>query len=83
MGEAHNGDATPKGGRRMDTTTLLLVVVPLVLGLVFNAMKFMRFVGFIAGGGKRAASRGRGYEDQMSFDQRVAEKLRELDQQNR
>lgn len=67
----------------MDTTTLLLVVVPLGLGLIFNAMKFMRFIGFIAGGSKRTASRGRSYEDQMSFDQRVAQKLRELDRQNR
>jgi hypothetical protein len=67
----------------MDSTTLLLFVVPLLLGLVFNAVKIMRFIGFVAGGGKRASSRGRGYEDQMSFDERVAERLRELDRDRR
>lgn len=63
----------------LDSTTLLLVIVPLVLGLVFNAVKFMRFIGFVAGGRKRQTARGRGYEDQMSFDERVAERLRELE----
>ena len=29
----------------LDSTTLLLVIVPLVLGLVFNAVKLMRFIG--------------------------------------
>jgi len=46
-------------------------------------MKFMRFVGFVAGGGKKSAPRGRNYEDQMSFDERVAERLRELDSERR
>ena len=63
----------------LDSTTLLLVIVLLVLGLVFNAVKFMRFIGSVAGGRKRAAARGRSYEDQMSFDERVAERLRELE----
>jgi hypothetical protein len=63
----------------MDSTTLLLVVGPLVLGLALNAVKFMRFVGFVAGGGKRKPIPGRSYEDQMSFDERVAERLRELE----
>lgn len=63
----------------MDSTTIWLVIVPLVLGLIFNAVKFMRFIGFVAGGGKRPNPRGRSYEDQMSFDERLAEKLRELD----
>jgi len=63
----------------LDSTTLLLVIVPLVLGLVFNAVKFMRFIGSVAGGRNRAAARGRSYEDQMSFDERVAERLRELE----
>jgi hypothetical protein len=67
----------------MDSSTFLLVIVPLVLGLLFNAMKFMRFVGFVAGGRKKSASRGRSYEDQMSFDERVAERLRELDRERR
>ncbi|MFL6723577.1 MAG: hypothetical protein ACJ8FC_08775 [Sphingomicrobium sp.] len=65
----------------MDSTTIWLVIVPLVLGIIFNAVKFMRFIGFVAGGGKRPNPRGRSYEDQMSFDERLAEKLRELDRQ--
>ena len=67
----------------MDSMTLWLVVVPLVLGLPFNAVKFMRFIGFVAGGGKRAAAKGRSYDDQMSFDERVAERLRELERERR
>ncbi|HTK58687.1 MAG TPA: hypothetical protein VL336_06865 [Sphingomicrobium sp.] len=63
----------------LDSSTLLLVVVPLVLGLVFNAVKFMRFIGYVAGGRKRATTRGRSYENEMSFDERVAERLRELE----
>ena len=67
----------------MDSTTLLLVVGPMVLGLVFNAPKLMRIVGFVARGGKQQSSKGRGYGDQMSFDERVAERLRELDRERR
>jgi len=62
----------------MDSTTLLLLVVPLVLGLLFNAVKFMRFIGFIAGGGRRPAARGANSDNHLSFDERVAERLREL-----
>jgi len=67
----------------MDSTTLILVVGPLVLGLVFNAVKFMRFIGFVAGGGKRASSHSRSYEDQMSFDERLAQRLSELERERR
>ena len=67
----------------MDSSTFLLVIVPLVLGLLFNAVKFMRFVGYVAGGGKKQKFPGRSYEDQMSFDERVAERLRELDRERR
>jgi hypothetical protein len=63
----------------MNSTTLLLVVVPLLLTLVGGAVKFMRFVGFVAGGGKRPATRGRDFSDQLSFDERIAQRLRELD----
>jgi len=62
----------------MDSTTLLLVIVPLVLGLAFNAVKFMRFIGFVAGGGRRSATRGADPDNHLSFDERVAERLREL-----
>ena len=68
---------------RMDSTTILLIVVPLVLGLVFNAVKFMRFIGFVAGGGRRSASRTSHSDDHLSFDERLAERLRELDRQQR
>ena len=63
----------------MDSTTLLLIIVPLVLGLVFNAVKFMRFIAFLTGGGRRSNGRSRNYQDQLSFDERVAERLRQLD----
>jgi len=65
----------------MDSTTIWLVIVPLVLGLIFNAMKFMRFIGFVAGGGKRASPQARSYEELRSFDERLADKLRELENQ--
>ena len=67
----------------MDSTTLLLFVVPLVLGFAFNAVKFMRFIGFVASGGRKSAARGRDFGSQMSFDERVAERLRELDRDRR
>jgi hypothetical protein len=63
----------------MDSATILLIVVPLVLGLVFNAVKFMRFIGFVAGGGRRTTSRASYSDDHLSFDERVAERLRELE----
>jgi hypothetical protein len=63
----------------MDTTTLLFFVVPLALGLAFNAVKFMRFIGFVAGGGRRSASRTSYADDHLSFDERLAERLRELE----
>lgn len=63
----------------MDSTTLWLVIVPLVLGLVFNAVKFMRFIGFVAGGGRRPAARNAQADAHLSFDERVAERLRELE----
>jgi len=65
----------------MDSTTLLLLFVPLVLGLIFNAVKFMRFIGFVAGGGRSSASRTTQSVSHLSFDERVAERLRELDRE--
>jgi hypothetical protein len=67
----------------MDSTTLLFIVGPMVLGLVFNAPKLMRMVGFVARGGKQPSVRGRGFDHEMSFDERVAERLRELDRERR
>lgn len=63
----------------MDSATLLLFVVPLVLGFVFNAVKFMRFIGFVAGGGRRSATRSAQSDGHLSFDERVAERLRQLE----
>lgn len=65
----------------MDSTTLLLVIVPLVLGLIFNAVKFMRFIGYVASGGRRTSARANRSDGHLSFDQRVAERLRELDRE--
>jgi len=62
----------------MDSTTLLLVVLPILVAVVSGAVKFMRLVGFVASGGKPTASRGRNFENPMSFDERVAERLREM-----
>jgi hypothetical protein len=64
----------------MDSATVWLVIIPLVLGLVFNAMKFMRFIGFVAGGGRRTSPRARSYDDTRSFDERLAERLREIEE---
>ena len=55
----------------MDSTTLLLILVPLVLGLVFNAVRFMRFIGLLARTGRRVSSGNRG-DNVLSFDERVA-----------
>ena len=63
----------------MDSTAISLVIIPLVLGLVFHAVKFMRFIGFVAGGGRRSASRAIRSDDHLSFDERVAKRLRELE----
>jgi len=65
----------------MDSATLLLLVGALVLGLIYNAMRFMRFVSFLAGAGRRAAH-GRHSESLVSFDERLAERLRELERKS-
>jgi hypothetical protein len=65
----------------MDSMTLLLIVVPLTLGLVTGAFKFMRFVGFLTG--RRTAPRSAYSDDLRSFDERLAEKLSELEKQPR
>ena len=67
----------------MDSSTLLLLVVPLMMGLVFNAMRFMRFVGFLTGARRKSSSRNSYSEDHLSFDERVAERLRDLDRETR
>jgi hypothetical protein len=64
----------------MDSTTLLFFVVPLVLGFVFNAVKFMRFIGYLTGGRRRSAG-GQSRTDVLSFDERVAERLRDLERE--
>ena len=67
----------------MDSMTLLLVVVPLLLGLVTGAFKFMRLVGFLTGSRRRTAPRASHSDELRSFDERLAEKLRELEKQPR
>ena len=67
----------------MDTMTLLFLVAPLLLGLLTGAFKFMRFIGFLTGSNKRSASRPAYADQHLGFDERVAEKLRELEEQRR
>ena len=64
----------------MDSTTLLFFVVPLLLGFVFNAVKFMRFIGYLTGGRKRTVG-GQSRTEVLSFDERVAERLRDLERE--
>lgn len=67
----------------MDSTTLLLIVVPLLLGLLTGAYKFMRFVGLLTGSRRRSGPRTAYSDDLRSFDERLAEKLRQLEKQPR
>jgi len=67
----------------MDSLTIMLIAGSLVLAVVLNAMKLMRFINFLTGAGRRAPTQGRHYESQMSFDDRLAEKLRELERDRR
>ena len=61
----------------MDSTSLLLTAALLLVGLFTAAFKFLRFVGVVTGGTRRAAERHP--EGHLSFDERVAERLRELE----
>lgn len=63
----------------MDSTSLLLTAALLLAGLFTGAFKFMRFVGTMTGGSRRAAERHP--EGHLSFDERVAERLRELERE--
>ncbi len=66
----------------MDSITLL-IIASLVLGLVFNAMRFMRFIGFVTSAGRRSNSGGRSFEELQSLDDRLAERLRQLERGHR
>jgi hypothetical protein len=65
----------------MDSTSILLIAVPLVLGIVLSAVRFMRFIGFLTGTRRRTSGGAYG-EGLLSFDERLAERLRELEQGN-
>ena len=67
----------------MDSTILLFFVLPLVLGVITFAFRFMRFVGFLTGSKRRVPSSATSADALLSFDERLAEKLRELEQQRR
>jgi hypothetical protein len=67
----------------MDSATLLLFVVPLALGLFFGAARFMRLIGFVASRGQSSDVRAKYAEGHLSFDERLAERLRELDREQR
>jgi hypothetical protein len=62
----------------MDSTSLLLTLALLVLGLFAGAYRFMRFLGFLTGTESKAKMRSLYPESHLSFDERVAERLREL-----
>ena len=63
----------------MDSTGLTLTVVVLGLSLLVGAFRFMRFVGTVTGSDRKAKMRQLYPEGHLSFDERVAERLRELD----
>jgi hypothetical protein len=65
----------------MDSATLLLFVVPLALGFFFGAAKFMRLIGFVAKGGRSSDTRAKYADGHLSFDERLAERLRELERE--
>jgi hypothetical protein len=65
----------------MDSTSILLIAVPLVLGVVLSAVRFMRFIGFLTGARRRTSGGAYG-ESLLSFDERLAERLRELERGN-
>ncbi len=65
--------------RPMDSNMLLLIGLSLVMGLALNAMRFMRLVRFLTGADRKAKLRKDYPDAHLSFDERVAERLRELD----
>jgi hypothetical protein len=65
----------------MDSTSLLLTAAILLVALFTGAFKFMRMIGTLSGGGRRAAERHP--DGHLSFDERLAERLRELEREQR
>jgi hypothetical protein len=63
----------------MDSTGLLLTIALLVLGLFGGAFRFMRFLGTLTGTDRKSKMRNLYPESHLSFDERVAERMRELD----
>jgi hypothetical protein len=65
----------------MDSTGILLTIGIVVLGLFAGAFRFMRFVGFLTGSERKAQIRSNYPESHLSFDERVAERMRELERE--
>jgi hypothetical protein len=63
----------------MDSTSLLLTIALLVLGLFGGALRFMRFLGTLTGAERKSKMRNHYPESHLSFDERIAERMRELD----
>jgi hypothetical protein len=66
----------------VDSTGISLTIVVLVLSLLVGAFRFLRLVGTLTGQGNKAKMRALYPESHLSFDERVAERLRELDRKN-
>jgi hypothetical protein len=65
----------------MDSTGVSLTILVMVFSLVVGAFRFMRFVRSLTGSENKAKMRQLYPESHLSFDERLAERLRELDRQ--
>ena len=67
----------------MDSNSIMLSVGIAVLALFAGAFRFMRFIGFLTGTERKAKIRGNYPESHLSFDERIAERMRELERERR
>ncbi len=63
----------------MDSNSLMLTVGVLFISVLLSAFQFMRFVGTLTGSDRKAKMRGLYPDSHLSFDERVAERMREMD----
>lgn len=67
----------------MDSNGLMLTGLVLVLSLVIGAFRFMRFINGLTGSDHKAKMRSLYPESHLPFDERVAERMRELEREQR